>query len=130
MQKYKLRPHHGLCINFYEGKGYSPEFTENMTAVIEALDRENPETEITLNNDVICRKCPNAIDDTCRSIEKVSFHDKKVMDLCGLSDGDKILWRDFQQKVHDRIINIGKLKEVCGDCRWLYICEKKGQYNL
>lgn len=126
MSEYKIRFHHGLCINFFEGKGYSPEFAENMTAVIELLNRENPEIEITLNNDIICEKCPNLTDGICRSIEKVSHYDKKVMDLCGFSDGERIQWKDFQKKVSDRIITAGKLHEVCSHCSWLYICEKKG----
>ena len=26
----KLRAHHGMCLAFFEGKGYSSAFTENM----------------------------------------------------------------------------------------------------
>ncbi len=126
MSECRIRFHHGLCINFFEGKGYSQEFTENMTVVAEMLDRENPETEITLNNDIICGKCPNLTDGICRSIEKVSRYDRKVMDLCGISDGERISWKDFQKKVNEKIISAGKLYEVCHDCQWLYICRKKG----
>lgn len=126
MSEYKIRFHHGLCIGFFEGKGYSREFTENMTAVREMLDLENPEIEITLNSDIICRKCPNLKDGICRSNGKVSRYDRKVMELCGISDGERIKWNDFQKKVSDRIISVGKLGEVCSDCQWLYICEKKG----
>lgn len=53
MSECKIRFHHGLCIGFFEGKGYSREFTENMTDVIEFLNRENPVTEITLKSDMI-----------------------------------------------------------------------------
>ncbi len=126
MSECKIRFHHGLCIGFFEGKGYSREFTQNMTDVTEMLNRENPETEITLKSDIICRKCPNLKDGICKSNEKVSQYDRKVMDLCGISDGEKIRWKDFRKKVNDRIISAGKLKEVCSDCQWLYICEKKG----
>ena len=28
-----LRPHHGMCFQFYEGKGYSAEFTDHMGRV-------------------------------------------------------------------------------------------------
>lgn len=36
-----LRPHHGLCIHFYEGKGYNEEFTKKMDALINQIQR-NP----------------------------------------------------------------------------------------
>ena len=29
-----MRPHHALCALFFEGKGYSPAFIENMTALL------------------------------------------------------------------------------------------------
>ena len=32
---YYLRPHHGLCIAFFEGKGYNQKFVENMTNVVQ-----------------------------------------------------------------------------------------------
>ena len=31
----KLRAHHGMCLAFFEGKGYSSAFTENMGKVLE-----------------------------------------------------------------------------------------------
>lgn len=119
MLKYKLRPHHGLCINFFEGKGYSQEFTENMTSVIELLNSENPETELTTNHDIICCCCPCT---DCH--DKALSYDLKVMEICGVSEN--IRWKDFRKKVHEKIISTGRLKEVCGNCQWFYICEKKG----
>lgn len=129
MSECKIRFHHDLCIGFFEGKGYSREFTENMTDVIEFLNRENPVTEITLKSDMICRKCPNLRDGICLSEIKVSQYDLKVMELCGMSDGTVIRWSDFCKTVHEKIISVGKLKEVCTDCQWLYICEKKGLHK-
>ena len=35
--EYKIRPHHGLCIAFFEGKGYSPEFVRHMEQTIANL---------------------------------------------------------------------------------------------
>lgn len=30
---YRIRAHHGMCFSFFQGKGYSGEFTENMHPV-------------------------------------------------------------------------------------------------
>ncbi|HEZ7990826.1 MAG TPA: hypothetical protein RWO66_07705 [Ruminococcus sp.] len=46
-----LRPHHGLCIGFFEGKGYSDEFTANMSAVIEKLQNTDPHVTLTCGFD-------------------------------------------------------------------------------
>ncbi|MCM1506806.1 MAG: DUF1284 domain-containing protein [Ruminococcus flavefaciens] len=119
MLEYRLRPHHALCIGFFEGKGYSREFTENMTEIIELLNGENPETEITTDSDIICRCCPCT---DCH--EKALSYDMKVIEICGLSD--KIKWEDLRHRVQKNIIKSGRLKEICGDCQWFYICEKKG----
>lgn len=116
MSEYKLRPHHALCINFFEGKGYSTDFTENMKRIIEKF-RENPVIEITTDRDVICRCCPCT---ECH--EKALSYDMKVIDACGISG--IISWENLQKTVREKIISSGKLKEICGNCQWFYICKK------
>ena len=32
---YRIRPHHGMCLYFFEGKGYSEGFTKHMAEVKE-----------------------------------------------------------------------------------------------
>lgn len=34
---YRIRPHHGMCLYFFEGKGYSEGFTKHMAEVKEWL---------------------------------------------------------------------------------------------
>ena len=31
----KIRAHHGMCLHFFEGKGYSNEFTAHMQKIYE-----------------------------------------------------------------------------------------------
>ncbi len=119
MSEYKLRLHHGLCIGFFEGKGYSLEFVRNMTAVIDMLDSTNPEIELTANRDIICCCCPCT---ECR--DKALSYDLRVAEICGISG--KVRWNDFRKTIYEKIIQSGRLKEICSDCQWFYICEKKG----
>ena len=37
----KLRAHHGMCLAFFEGKGYSAGFTAHMARILEYLEQEN-----------------------------------------------------------------------------------------
>ena len=42
MSVYKIRAHHGMCLSFFQGKGYSGDFVENMVRM-KAILAENPE---------------------------------------------------------------------------------------
>lgn len=125
MSSYKLRPHHGLCTAFFEGKGYSGDFVRNMADVIEMLETDDPEIILTVGEDIICANCPNNRTHICESSAKVARYDNAVLEMCGLSAGDIVRRSDFRDTVFRRIISAGRLSEVCGDCQWFYICGEK-----
>lgn len=52
-----LRPHHGMCFQFYEGKGYSEDFTDHMGRIIKECEA-NPEQKLILkiSADVVVHK--------------------------------------------------------------------------
>ena len=126
MQRYKLRPHHLLCISFFEGKGYSSDFTANMAEVIAGLENTEPLVEIISGADCICRSCPNNANGACLTAEKVSRYDKAVSALCSISNGDVLPWTELKRRAQSEIISAGKLPEVCGNCKWYCICKKAG----
>ena len=39
-----LRPHHGMCFQFYEGKGYSEDFTDHMGRIIREMEADPSQT--------------------------------------------------------------------------------------
>lgn len=117
-----LRPHHGMCINFFTGMGYSSEFTEHMNKMINKLNNENPQIIISVCADVICEACPNNTDGLCDSEEKVLRYDNKVLEACGMKDGDRIYYRDFISLVYEKIILSGKREQICGNCQWNEVC--------
>ena len=120
-----LRPHHGMCFRFYEGKGYSAAFTDHMDRVIRTLS-ERPETPVrlTLSADVVCEHCPNNRDGVCGSADKVMRYDAAVLDACNLKDGDELPYADFAARVRERILDAGLRRVICGDCEWDAICVK------
>ena len=117
----KIRPHHGLCAEFFRGEGYSGEFAENMGNIISYLRENSPRVVITEGADEICSGCPNLSGGAC-SGEKAAKYDRAVLELCGISYGDEMNWNDFSGAVRKNIILQGKLTEICSDCRWFYIC--------
>lgn len=124
MSTYNLRAHHGLCIQFFKGKGYSDDFIENMTNVIKKLN-DNPPITIVTKDDIICKICPNLNEGVCLSENKVNNIDKKVMDICNISKNEVMLAKDYLKLVYDKIISKGMIEQICSDCQWISICSEK-----
>ncbi len=118
---FELRPHHGLCSQFFEGKGYSGAFVANMTAILSQLAPDTPVT-LTRGADCICAGCPNW-PDACG--EKAPRYDEAVLRLCGLQAGQTLPFGRLQALAREKIIAPGYLRDVCGDCQWFSICGKK-----
>ncbi len=117
-----LHPHHGLCFAFFEGKGYSPEFTLNMQRFLNFLSANNPSVRMTCSRDPVCSACPNDRDGKCVSQEKVESYDRAVLSLCSLQEGDVLPYSVFVKKVRTQILDAGKRRDVCGNCEWDRIC--------
>lgn len=94
-----LRAHHGMCLAFFRGEGYSSDFTRHMAQVHEYL-RQNPQQKIRVveERDIICRACPNLHGGVCETAEKVARYDRKVKQLCGLEAGNRERGRDTDRE--------------------------------
>ena len=123
MQTICLRPHHGICIQNFIGKGYSEEFTTNMKAVISMLESD-PDSTVHLisDNDVLCRHCPHN-KGQCDSIDKVRNLDKQCLAICNLQSGTDIKWSEFKHTVNTQILMTDAFDNVCGKCEWFDLCK-------
>lgn len=117
-----IRPHHGMCIYYFRGNGYSPEFTVHMKEMIEIF-KENPKVKLVLHADEICSACPNDHDGICETNEKVLRYDNGVLDTTGLKEGMVLEVQEFFAAVQEKVIRSGVRGKICGDCQWNYICE-------
>ena len=119
MRVYNLRAHHGMCLYFFRGKGYSGQFVENM-GKMKAVLEENPTIRLMDSPDDICAACPNKVTEPCA--EKASRYDREVLRRCGLSVGDTLSYEDFSKKVVETILRPGVRGTICGDCQWSSLC--------
>ena len=78
MCRYSIRPHHLLCLQFFEGKGYSNGFVENMTKIHNEMLSKNPYVELTEGADDICENCPNNENGICTQEKSVSGNDRRT----------------------------------------------------
>lgn len=119
---YRIRAHHGMCFSFFEGKGYSGEFTKNMQMIKEQLDKD-PEVFLLDEVDDVCAGCPNNQKGECTSAGKVQDYDRQVLEYCQLVPGMRIRWKDFEKKVRENILDKGRREKICGNCEWNEICK-------
>ena len=122
---FKLRPHHGICIGFFQGKGYSKEFTEHMTDTIKYLEENNPQICVASSTDEICRACPNNINGQCNGDEKVSAIDKRCLDAVNIKDSTIINYKDYKALIKEKILDKAIGINICKDCQWSHICYKQ-----
>lgn len=125
-----LRPHHGMCIGQFIGKGYSADFVDNMKKVIEKLESSEMEMiKLICRTDVICNCCPHNNSEICNSGQKVTNYDNTCLTLCSLKENDIISWKEFKTRVKKNIIDKNKLSEVCINCSWIDICTENAGRN-
>lgn len=122
-----LRPHHGMCFQFYRGKGYSEEFTDHMGRIVRFLS-EHPQAKIRLlsQTDCVCEHCPNNNAGLCAGPDKVSRYDAEVLKKCCLTSGDILPYSRFSDLIKKNILDKKSRSEICGDCVWNALCESIG----
>ena len=81
----KIRAHHLLCMQGFQGYGYSEEFSQNMSKIIQKL-KSHPEQkiEITADLDIICKSCPQKKNKICKNVISnwmIKRVDKKVIKI-------------------------------------------------
>ncbi len=115
-----------MCFQFYEGKGYSEDFTDHMGRIIREMEVDPSQTiKLQVETDIVCENCPNNEAGLCTTADKVKRYDEEVLKTCGLAEGDEISFAGFTELVREKIIDAGIRSDICGDCSWDYICSAK-----
>ena len=122
VESLELRPHHALCIRFFKGHGYSPDFTENMRRIILRLE-SGEMVQLVSGTDSVCSACPENQNGTCKSQERVQDFDSAVLVHSGLKLGSRISWNDICDCIETTVLQPeGVFGSICGDCQWSALC--------
>lgn len=117
----KIRGHHLLCMEGFQGYGYSGEFTENMAEVVDEY-KSNSEVEVIQGVDVICQFCPFQVEGECKKVKDVMAFDLEVLKVLGLNPGDRMRREEVAPIIWTmRAIN-GVMAEYCQKCEWKVVC--------
>ncbi|MCQ2417739.1 MAG: DUF1284 domain-containing protein [Oscillospiraceae bacterium] len=121
-----LRPHHLLCIQKYQGYGYSPAFTEHMNHITNLLKR-TPETSVQLVSkcDDICTACPNCKARRCTEAQKTASLDQAVMTACHLAYHQVYSWKTLSQTADEMIFQTEQFQKICTCCEWYSLCKER-----
>ncbi|MCS7121886.1 MAG: DUF1284 domain-containing protein [Archaeoglobaceae archaeon] len=115
----KLRGHHLVCLNFFEGKGYDDRFVENLNRILKKL--ESGETiEIVDGIDDVCNACPynkGFCSYKENFEEKIREMDYEALKL--LKVEKTVKWPEIKYKVK---LIMKDWKKYCDDCDWKEIC--------
>jgi hypothetical protein len=123
----KIRAHHLLCIQGFQGHGYSAEFAENMSKVICSL-KSNPQQEIEIVDecDVICKFCPHKKEEgRCKNIISnlmIKRIDRKVIKKLEI-DYSTIISAESIISLTQEVFKTQKdVQGICRNCRWKKKC--------
>jgi hypothetical protein len=122
----KIRAHHLLCMQGFQGYGYTQDFVTNMAQVIKDINSPHDlEIEITTECDAICSHCPYNKEGVCEknadSPTELKNMDIKVLKKLGLREGAKVKAKDIPSLIKRRL-NDSDIEYICGNCEWKEKC--------
>jgi hypothetical protein len=123
----KLRGHHLLCLQGFQGYGYNEAFVDHLTQLTTRL-RQNPSTtvELTEGMDSVCLACPRNVDAVCRddptSDQAISRMDIEVLNAIEQSAGSQASYAELINAANQVFPSQAKADKVCGDCGWKAQC--------
>jgi uncharacterized protein len=122
----KLRGHHLICLHFFKGEGYNPEFIKNLRKIIKRAE-DGEDIEVYPGPDDVCAMCPYLKGKICfynyEAESGIKEMDSKALQLLGVKHLDKIIWSKLKNKVPEVFSEWSKI--YCGTCDWRKVCEAK-----
>lgn len=122
-----FRPHHFLCTLCFQGRGYSPAFISNFQFIVDQLhspDGDKTQIQVVNYTDSICQPCPNRIDTTCITEEKINRLDHAHSAALNITANDKLTWDEAKKRIST--LTIDQFHQICATCEWKKygICEQ------
>ena len=121
--KIKLRGHHLLCLQGFQGYGYSEDFVSNMARINEK--RNSEDCRITLSNepDDICSCCPKLNGNYCENKKQNEIIVKMDDEVLSKLDSEKEYNSIELFEETSLIFNTLKsVENICNDCKWAEEC--------
>jgi len=126
----RLRGHHLVCLHFFLGEGYKPEFVLNLKEILKRAEA-GEDIEILAGADDVCRECPYLEDTICiydkNADDEIKEMDNTAIELLGLRNKGHVIWTDIKKKISG-IFERWAIR-YCESCDWRSVCEKNKDFR-
>lgn len=123
----RLRGHHLICLHFFRGEGYTPEFVRNLRGVMARLGDGDGAGVVVEGADDVCRACGYLVDGLCANEvsgeEKIRRLDALALDLLGLAPGDGFSFATLAEGLAP--VLGGWRASACRGCTWESACDPR-----
>ncbi len=126
----RLRGHHLVCLHFFSGEGFAPEFIGNLREIIQRAEA-GEEVSACTGPDDICNRCAFLKADRCRyttdADDEISEMDLAAYELLNAKAGQKTTWTDLKAKIPGMFAQWSK--HCCSVCDWKQVCAKNREFS-
>jgi uncharacterized protein len=120
----RIRAHHLLCIQGFQGYGYTPEFVSHMKRLISFLKSDlKYKLQIVVGSDELCSHCPHDVDGQCIKgyVDEINKVDRLVVEKANLDL--KHIYTVFEAfNTVNKKLNYDQILEICLKCSWKEKC--------
>ena len=119
----RLRGHHLICLHFFQGKGYHPEFVENLTHLLNKA-QDGDMIKVHSGPDDVCKQCPYLRNRICSFSDnaeaEIQDMDRTALELLQISTNEQFHW----DRLKDKIPGIFEtwVEKYCTSCSWKAVC--------
>jgi uncharacterized protein len=126
----KLRGHHLICLHFFHGEGYNPEFVTNLRKIIKRAIA-GKDIAVQSGPDDVCKRCPYLRNSICSFNEgaedEIREMDTTALALLQVTTGSRVKWSEMIEKIPDIFDRWSRT--YCRMCDWKNACEKDASFR-
>ena len=121
-----LRAHHLICLQSFEGKGYSDAFVLNMSNILDVLLRNSTQKIIKIVDkcDSLCEYCPNRILSHCKDEDDIKDKDNFYLNLLGIQVNNVLSYEEAITLINTSA-TLNEFGKICSNCCWFDICRSR-----
>ncbi len=122
-QPLKIRAHHLLCLQGFQGYGYSKDFVANLRGIRDhLLTSPHLEIQVVAEEDIICSCCPHRSETGCGKNKdselRIRAKDLKILEKLDVVPGTQDLACNFLERIAARFRTYWDIQDICGNCQW------------
>lgn len=123
----KIRSHHLLCMQGFQGYGYNDSFAVHLKGIIEQFEA-NPDMLIQVVDycDEICKGCPHQMGHRCNKDDDADYRiktmDIDILKCSGIHPDSVSTIREMKCQINNTFKKQEQLVAICRDCQWTKQC--------